>query len=164
MPPFLALITPVDPSAAPTPPIYNPPGIWGPTDPRPGWGLPGQPPGIWGGGNQPFPTPPIVIPQPPGGGPPVVIWPNPGRPTHPIVIPLPPIDIDAHPEHPIVLPPPEPPGIWGPLPGFPTPPIVIPPWEGERLIDWQVVWSPTNGWQVIGTPNPDHPAPSGRRG
>ena len=44
----------------PTPPIYIPPegsppplGIWGPTDPRPGWGLP-QPPNV--------PTHPIVLP------------------------------------------------------------------------------------------------------
>jgi hypothetical protein len=40
-----------------------PPGIWPspgvPTHPiAPG----GQPPGIWGGGNEPFPTPPIFIP------------------------------------------------------------------------------------------------------
>lgn len=48
----------------------EPPGIWGPTDPRPGWGLPGQPPGIWGGGNEPFPTPPIHIPRPPVDPPP----------------------------------------------------------------------------------------------
>lgn len=52
---------------------------------------PGNPPGIWGGGNEPFPTPPIVIPKPPV--PPVGIWPNP------------PEGIAPHPEHPIVLPP-----------------------------------------------------------
>lgn len=43
----------------PTPPIYYPPGIWGPNDPRPGWGLPpagpGRPPGTWGGSGEPFP-------------------------------------------------------------------------------------------------------------
>lgn len=44
-------------------------GIWGPTDPRPGHGLPGQPPGIWG------PTDPR-----PGGGP---IIPPEGPPTEP---------------------------------------------------------------------------------
>ena len=91
--------TPQPPSpGVPTHPIFYPPGIWGPTDPRPGWGLPGgggspgvpthpifYPPGIWGPtdprpgwgpvGPQPgpwpplFPTPPIYIPiQPPGGG------------------------------------------------------------------------------------------------
>ena len=41
-----------------------PPGIWGPTDPRPGYGLPGEPPVIWGPGD-PRPTPPIHIPKPP---------------------------------------------------------------------------------------------------
>lgn len=30
----------------------------------PGWGG-GKPPGIWGGGNEGFPTPPIVTPKPP---------------------------------------------------------------------------------------------------
>jgi hypothetical protein len=30
----------------------------------------GQPPGIWGGGNEPFPTPPIAIPRPPTEPPP----------------------------------------------------------------------------------------------
>lgn len=93
----------------------NPPGIWGPTDPRPSNpisgipGLPGyepprpsQPPGIWGGGNEPFPTPPIVIPpdrvppdmQPPGGPPPAgTTTPVPppagsgGWPVQPIAVP-----------------------------------------------------------------------------
>lgn len=41
-----------------------PPVIWGPDDPRLGYGLPGQPPGFWGP-NDPRPTPPIVIPRPP---------------------------------------------------------------------------------------------------
>lgn len=49
----------------------NPPGIWGPTDPRPqppihlppGVGS-GNPPGIWGP-NDPRPTPPIHIPPMP---------------------------------------------------------------------------------------------------
>src|SRR5262252_6370929 len=72
-----------------------PPGIWGPTDPRP--------------------TPPIAMP--PGGGaqPPLVIWgPDDPRPTNPIVIPpgsiapgVPthPIFLPVYPSHPIVLPP-----------------------------------------------------------
>ena len=74
-----------------------PPGIWGPTDPRPGYGLPGggggggdvgiwpspghpahpiapggrpRPPGIWGGAGEGFPTPPIHIPAPPTEPPP----------------------------------------------------------------------------------------------
>jgi hypothetical protein len=79
-------------------PIYppdQPPGIW-PSPGHPDQGLPpsgvgvwpspgrpthpiapgGKPPGIWGGGNEPFPTPPIFIgpevpaPEPP----PVVEW------------------------------------------------------------------------------------------
>jgi hypothetical protein len=115
------------------------------------------PPGIWGGGNEPFPTPPIVIPQPPGGGPPIGIWPNPGHPAHPIVIPLPPID--AKPEHPIVLPPPD-----SGLPVFPSHPIVIPPEtppDREPLIEWHAVWAGEDkGWVVVGVPNPAHPVPS----
>src|SRR4249919_302162 len=55
----------------PNPPIYFPPpggqpplGIWGPTDPRPGYGLPGSQPRPDQGlpGQQPKPTHPIVIP------------------------------------------------------------------------------------------------------
>ena len=41
----------------------------------PGYGVPAPPLGIWGGGGVPMPTPPIVIPPPPGA------------PSHPIVIP-----------------------------------------------------------------------------
>ena len=102
-----------------------------------------QPPGIWGGGNVPFPTPPIHLPPsgmpgypgtpahpihyPPGiwgGGnepfptPPIVIPPDslaPGVPTHPIYLPV-------YPAHPIVIPP-EAIG-----PGVPTHPIVLPPY------------------------------------
>jgi hypothetical protein len=121
------------------------------------------PPGIWGGGNEPFPTPPIVIiPQPPGGKPPVVIWPSPGHPEHPIVIPLPPID--AKPEHPIVLPPQIPPGIWGGAnEGFPTQPIVIPPLdERQKLVEWDAIWTLRAGWIVVGTPVVPIPTPSKR--
>ena len=74
----------------PAHPIVTPP----PTGGQP----PSNPPGIWGGGNEPFPTPPIVIPpipKPPVDPP--VIWPGPG--------PLP------NPDHPINKPPsPAPPG------------------------------------------------------
>ena len=54
----------------------NPPGIWGPTDPRPGWGLPEQPPGIWGP-TDPRPSHPIVIPKPPTDPPPTPEEPKP---------------------------------------------------------------------------------------
>ncbi|HEY2105069.1 MAG TPA: hypothetical protein VGH29_04760, partial [Candidatus Binataceae bacterium] len=40
-----------------------------------------KPPGIWGGGNEPFPTPPIAIVIPPDAI-------APGVPTHPIYIPI----------------------------------------------------------------------------
>jgi hypothetical protein len=85
----------------------------------------GEPPGIWGGGNEPFPTPPIAIVIPPDQI-------APGVPTHPIYIPV-------YPAHPIIIPPgslgggkPEhpiylPPTIWGPGDPRPTHPIVIPP-------------------------------------
>lgn len=52
------------------PPDEGPPGIWGPTDPRPTPpinlppGYPGNPPGIWGP-TDPRPTPPIHIPPVP---------------------------------------------------------------------------------------------------
>lgn len=117
----------------------------------------GSPPGIWGGANEPFPTPPIVIPIPPGA-----IQPDPPIPTHPIYIPVYPAHpivippsaiapgVPAHPivlppyvpAHPIVIPPdaiepgvpahpiviPLPPSIW---PGVPTHPIVLPPEPGQ---------------------------------
>src|SRR5215469_12775127 len=85
------------------------------------------PPGIWGGGNVPYPTPPIYIPVPPPEG-------SGGSPEHPIYIPV-------YPAHPIVLPlppvegEPRPPVVWPPLPGgvppvggypgFPVPPLGI---------------------------------------
>lgn len=62
------------------------------------------------------------------------------------------VDAGAHPEHPIVIPPPgSPPGIWG---GgnqpFPTPPIVIPepPGGGPPLVIWGGPFDP---------PRPAHP-------
>ena len=48
-------------------------GIWGPTDPRPGWGLPGQPPGIWpspGHPEHPWVPPSGEIPPKPDEPPP----------------------------------------------------------------------------------------------
>lgn len=116
---FLAWITPVDTGAHPEHPIVIPPGT---------------PPGIWGGGNEPFPTPPIWIEIPPGvggGDPPKpshpIWWPI--YPAHPIVIPpdviVPPDPSDPpRPAHPIVIPP----QIWGGAnEPFPTHPIVLPP-------------------------------------
>jgi len=89
-----------------TPPIYYPPGIWGPTDPRPTPPIApgGPPPGIW-----PPPgvvTPPIYLPQPPTQPP--VIWPSPpggiappgGYPGFEAPPPLPTFDPDDIPEHP----------------------------------------------------------------
>ena len=80
---------------------------------RPDNSLPGQPPGIWGP-TDPRPTPPIYIPVPPpsggggGGGEhpehPIYI---PVYPAHPIVLPLPPTD--ARPMPPIYIPPSAPP-------------------------------------------------------
>ena len=91
-----------------------------------------SPPGIWGGGNQPFPTPPIFIPP---GGPPLGTWGGAGQP-----FPTPPIaGLPGLPGY-------NPPGIWG---GgnqpFPTPPIVIPLPPGEKPPD------PGNGL------HPSHP-------
>src|SRR5215469_8438614 len=78
---------PADPPHAEQP-IYLPPVVWPPLPPKP-------PLSIWGGGNVPYPTPPIYlpVPQPPieGGGEPVY-------PAHPIYMPV-------YPAHPIVLPP-----------------------------------------------------------
>lgn len=111
---IIGTLVEIDSGAHPEHPIYYPPGIWGPTDPRPGWGLPGQPPGIWGGGNVPMPTPPIPIypggtPNPPG------TWGGAGQP-----FPTPPIPIYPGGT-------PNPPGIWGPPGPWPQPPIHIPP-------------------------------------
>jgi hypothetical protein len=87
------------PAGIVSPPIYYPPEIW-PTPPA-------KPPlGIWGGGNVPYPTPPIFYPQPPLG-----IWGGGGVPM---------------PTPPIYFPPPEEPtappsggeGKWGYVPGL----------------------------------------------
>ena len=137
----------------PQPPL----GIWGPTDPRPGWGLPEQPPGIWGGGNVPMPSPPIAnVPGAPGYQPPLGIWgPTDPRPGWGLPEPQPPTG--AHPEHPIYYPP----GIWGPTdprpgwglpgpqppPGVPTHPIYYPPG----------IWGPTDPRPGWGLPEPQPP-------
>jgi hypothetical protein len=101
MQPFLAMITPLASSDAhpehPIAPGGPPPGIWpspghpahpiAPGGPPPGiWPSPGYPAHpivipptkpdepplvIWGGGNEPFPTPPIELPPDDGTAPPV---------------------------------------------------------------------------------------------
>ena len=73
---------------------------------------PGKPPGgdhIWGGGNEPFPTPPIAnVPGAPGYRPPK------------------------------------------------------PPDPTEPPVHWKTIWTPTEGWVVVGmiTPEGPHPTPS----
>lgn len=106
-----AIVTGLGVGGGPIVPPPQPPGIWGPTDPRPTPpianvpGVPGyRPPGdhIWGGGNEPFPTPPIHIPPLP----PNVEQPQPGDPTKP-------------------LPPPPGAGGWPVQPQTPPPYIVV---------------------------------------
>lgn len=101
-----------------------------------GGGGNGKPPGIWGGGNTPMPTPPIA--NVPGID-------NPDPPGKPDV---------------------PPPTVWPPGPGidWPEHPIVLPPDEGVippgTLVTWKPVWTPDDGWMVVGFPNIPHPAPS----
>ena len=100
----------------------------GPQPPFPGGG--GQPPGIWGP-TDPRPTHPIANPGNPNwpGGPPGIWGPTDPRPTPPIYIPIvpPPTDGNPHPEHPIYIPVPMPPdGIWGPNDPRPSNPITNP--------------------------------------
>lgn len=91
----------------------------------------GQPPGIWGGGNEPFPTPPIFLPDRPGG-----------RPEHPIVLP------PNVPAHPIVIPD-EPPKleIWPPLVNNDLPdPEPQPP---DPNPCFRLVYSLRYGWALV---------------
>jgi hypothetical protein len=179
MPSYFCLITVLGDGSGIQPP-QQPPGIWGPTDPRPTHpiagvppgGVPGQPPlGIWGPtdprpgyglpGNQPYPDqglpgnqpyPDQGLPRPP---PPLGMWgPNDPRPTPPIYIP------PAGGQPPL--------GIWGPtdprpgtgLPGEqpkPSHPIVLPPDLPPELpsvgkIDWKTAWTPVTGWVIVGVP------------
>jgi hypothetical protein len=156
-------------------PVPQPPqpplGIWGPTDPRPGWGLPGSQPHPDQGlpGNQPYPDQGLPGNQPyPDQGLPR----PPGRPTHPIYNPpYPSQGLPPFPSNPIYIPPSgaQPPlGIWGPTdprPGYglpgdqpkPSHPIVLPPDLPEETpeggkIDWKTAWTPVTGWVVIGIP------------
>lgn len=99
-----ASLTGVGVGGGPVYPPQQPPGIWGPTDPRP--------------------TPPIANvpgipnPNPPGWG---------AHPSHPIMLPGMPGWGDPHPEHPIVIPPIQPPSQGG---GSPLPPAVNVPIHG----------------------------------
>jgi len=89
----------------PMPPL----SIWGPTDPRPSHPIaPGGPPlGTWGGGNVPYPTPPIYLPPVNPGEPPLTIWgPGDPRPQPPIHLPGPPPDVTPSPPDVSVKPPP----------------------------------------------------------
>ena len=95
--------------------------------------VPGEPPGIWGGGNQPFPTPPIHIP-PPGFG---------HHPAHPIVLP------PNVPSHPIVIPGPPPViSIWPPLPNNDLPAPEPPPVDPCHAL----VYSLRYGWALVALP------------
>lgn len=123
---YLAYIIPIDKDAHPEHPI------------APG-GRPEHPiyypPGIWGGANEPFPTPPIVLPPDKPNMPPLVIWGGGNVP-----FPTPPIN----------------------LPGQPPPPEGGPP---QKLVEWRTAWTQNTGWIVVGIPQVPHPAPAdtGRR-
>jgi len=128
----------------------SPPGIWGPTDPRPTPPIylpPQQPPG--------YPAHPIAGPPEWGHHPahPIVLPPvTPGEPAHPIVIPPTP---PGYPAHPIVLPPETPVGPAHPIynPVYPSHPIVIPeppptepPSGGAGSGRWIWISEPPLGW------------------
>lgn len=100
---------------------------------------PNNPPGIWGGGNQPFPTPPIAnVPGVPGYRPPGHIW-DPTFPTPPIA--------NAPGVGPNPNPPNWPPGQGANIPGHPieNPPPITPP-DGY---EWKQTYSPPSrgGWE-----------------
>jgi hypothetical protein len=126
--------------------------------------LPGAPPGIWGP-TDPRPTPPIYLPVVPPNVvmPPIYI---PVYPSHPIAIRPPGTEVPPRPEHPIppvVWPPlPERPplGIWGPTDPRPQPPIYIPiappPVEGEAHPE-HPIYFPIYPAHPIVIPGPEHP-------
>jgi hypothetical protein len=119
-------------------PPGSPPGIWGPTDPRPTNPIaPGGPPlGFWGGA-----PPPYVDIGGPGAQP--------------------------HPSHPIA-PGGRPPGTWGGAnEPFPTPPIFIPPGlppveppTDDKVVEWHTAWTPDKGWMTVGIVTPEQPIPT----
>ena len=121
-------------------PASVPPGIWGPTDPRPTppIHIPSPPLGIWGPGD-PRPTPPIHL-GPGGeiGGPPVIG----GGPIYPPGIwgPTDPRPGYGLPGPPLV--------IWGPPGPWPTPPIHLPP---DRPGGGGSVQPPAAGVPIHGT-------------
>ncbi len=155
---FLALITVLSPHAdnslpMPQPPSGGPPGIWGPTDPRPS-----QPIYMPGAPVDPGYSPPWARPRPPG------------QPTHPIYNPpypdnsLPggqpypdnslPGGQGGRPTHPIYYPPyPD-----NSLPPFPSNPIYIPPEGAQPPLG---IWGPTDPRPGYGLPapqpHPEHP-------
>jgi len=140
--PFLALITP----------IAGDLGTWGGGNvpyPTPPIHYPQPPLGTWGGAGQPFPTTPIYIP---GGWPPLGTWGGVGQP---------------YPDQ--GLPGGQPGGPTYPSqgPGFPTHPIVLPPDlppempdPDNRPIEWKTAWTPQTGWVVVGIPQGPAPTPS----
>jgi hypothetical protein len=159
---FLAMITPVVSGAHPDHELPKPQPPTG-APPHPDHTLPGD---------LPHPEHPIYYPLPPGAP----VDPDYGVPdTHPDQgLPGP----QPHPEHPIVLPPDlgnwKPVYIWGgpgSLPTAPHPdhdlPIPVPPDQpvtgpGGGTISFRPIWTPENGWQVIGIVQPGgpHPTPS----
>jgi hypothetical protein len=158
---FLALITPFDPSLKPDH-----------TLPQPQPPLPGTPPPVVDNtlpGDMPRPSHPIYYPLPPNAPvDPGYGIPEEGLPHPDHTLPGP----QPHPEHPIVLPPGG--GGWAPvyidntLPTDPHPehPIVIPPdgvappEAGGGKVVWKAIWTPANGWQLIGVVLPSGPVPT----
>lgn len=88
---------------------------------------PGNPPGIWGGGNEPFPTPPIAnVPGAPGYRPPG-IWGGP---------------IDPYPDHGLPQPPTEPPTGTPDDDGFLKPPPEGGGWAYHEDYGWMYAPKP----------------------
>ena len=150
--PFMALITPFDPSLKPDNTL---PGVQPPT-------TPGQPPVVDNTlpGNLPRPEHPIYYPLPPGAPvDPAYGVPEEGLPVIDNTLPGSsggwlPVYIDntlpgagssggEKPTHPIVL----------PEPGSPP----------EGPVDWKAVWTPSSGWIVVGFPTGPVPTPSKKR-
>jgi hypothetical protein len=195
---FMAMIIPIDPGAHPAHPIApGGGGYWGQAN-DPGYGIEVNPPGFWGP-NDPRPTNPIAGPgRPPGWGmandpgygvplPPLGFWgPNDPRPTNPIAGPgrppwwgmaqdpgygipifLPPgggpVDPGYSPPWAQVKPPVDP-GYSPPWAQVPDLPDTLPPAQGSGgepvPVEWKTAWSPYTGWVVIGVPTGPTPTPS----